>query len=503
MKRKIFKLHFVLLILAQLFLSSCDEQLEEVPLDKFSSDNFFQSKSDVEAYVYGFYPQLKQFVTGPFDSRLFHFLEGGADDVFIGVNRSNQAEQELGIGVIAVENGIVYETWTRFYSTLNRVNGLIELLPTFAFLGENDQKQYMSEAKYIRAFIYFHIVRLWGDALMPLLPTKTQHDFLAKTPASEIYSQIIADLEEVESLNALPQSEWPGGGKERPTMGAVKMVLADVYMTMAGYPINDNSKWNDALTRIDQLMTMNYSLQGNYEDIFDVDNLFGDEAIVEFTYDISLDNGLGSQLQFLSFYKGPGSNKTRFGWGNCFNGTRSLASHFEEGDLRRIMLKDSVLWEENWISLQNPTIYKYVDKHNYGLGVKVNRTNNNLRLYRFADVLLRKAEIENEINGPGQAAYDAINNVRQRAGLEPLSGLSKEEFKLALIKERRSELFMELKRWFDLKRWHILAETVNGTLMDPLLDTRIKTISEKNYLFPIPFLEMEANPLITENNPGY
>ena len=165
-----------------------------------------------------------------------------------------------------------------------------------------------------------------------------------------------------------------------------------------------------------------------------------------------------------------------------------------------------------------PRFRKYIDSLNYANPNSVGNVagqNTNTIVIRYAEVLLIKAEAENELNGPTQAAYDAINEVRKRAYWSPyaqkylqpsdgtpieLSGLTQEQFREALRKERWNEFILEGQRWFDLIRWHILLKTVKENT-DPS-DLKYQNVSKRNYLLPIPNNQIELNPNL-EQNWGY
>ena len=148
--------------------------------------------------------------------------------------------------------------------------------------------------------------------------------------------------------------------------------------------------------------------------------------------------------------------------------------------------------------------------------------NTNTAIIRYAEVLLIKAEAENELNGPTQAAYDAINEVRRRAYWSPylniqntpsdgspleLSGLTKEQFRDRLREERRLEFILEGQRWFDLIRWHILVKYVKENTPPNIPENgsatnKVKNVSKRNYLLPLPQTQLDLNPNL-EQNWGY
>ena len=122
-------------------------------------------------------------------------------------------------------------------------------------------------------------------------------------------------------------------------------------------------------------------------------------------------------------------------------------------------------------------------------------------LLRYADVLLMYAEAANEASGgPTQDAYDALNQVRSRSNEQDTSNLNQEQFRSLVLEERGKEFYQENNRRFDLIRWGIFLQVMNqvGTM-----ENVIKTRSQKNLLFPIPQSELDANKLISGNNPGW
>ena len=172
-----------------------------------------------------------------------------------------------------------------------------------------------------------------------------------------------------------------------------------------------------------------------------------------------------------------------------------------------------------------PRFRKYIDSLNFANPASsgnVAGQSTNTTVIRYAEILLIKAEAENELNGPTTAAYDAINQVRRRAYWSPynnvqntpsdgsaldLSGLTQEEFRERLREERRLEFILEGQRWFDLVRWHILikyvkANTPNDEETIGTKTTKVQNVSKKNYLLPLPLNQITLNPNL-EQNWGY
>ena len=163
-----------------------------------------------------------------------------------------------------------------------------------------------------------------------------------------------------------------------------------------------------------------------------------------------------------------------------------------------------------------PRFRKYIDSLNFAnpasSGNAAGQSTNSV-VIRYGEVLLIKAEAENELNGPTAAAYDAINQIRRRAYWSPylniqntpsdgspleLSGLTQEQFRQAVRDERWKEFILEGQRWFDLVRWHILVKHVkaNAPASEPL---KIQNVSKRNYLLPLPQDQLILNPNLTQN----
>ena len=263
-----------------------------------------------------------------------------------------------------------------------------------------------------------------------------------------------------------------------------------------------------------------HSLNPSYEQLFRNYCEFKVEP-KESIFEIAFFNpeGANNGSGLIGTYNGPPANLNYiYGRANSFfNTTPLFRASFAENDIRRDIavadfeiLADGTLkpipeskdhlytpgkWRRNW-HVQEPK--------------DPNNTDVNFVYLRYADVLFMRAEAENEVNdGPNAAAYAAINEVRQRAGLDALSGLSKEDFFEALQKERTWELCFEGWRKFDLIRWNKLGDALRKTQSD-LVQHRenFPYVAGENFddnkdeLWPIPQFDMDKN-LNLFQNPGY
>ncbi|MEX2403687.1 MAG: RagB/SusD family nutrient uptake outer membrane protein, partial [Balneolales bacterium] len=144
-----------------------------------------------------------------------------------------------------------------------------------------------------------------------------------------------------------------------------------------------------------------------------------------------------------------------------------------------------------------PYLKKWTDIGRDNLAERGNNTDTQIPIYRYAEILLFIAEAENEANsGPTPEAYLAINEVRERAGIDPLSGLGQEQFREAVRKEREFELAFELKRFYDIKRWDIFMEVFTE------YPNSQGNVQEHHVYYPIPQREIQLNPGLGPNE-GY
>lgn len=486
---KIMKKIFLIIISLNLFgLFSCEDRLEEEVYSFLSPANFYNTYDQGNAGVLGIYEY--------FNNRLWKGWHGlqrpliYLTDNHLPGGAIGQADpMEMYNYTFSGNNFFVQGIYEYSYIVIFRCNTIIEALSDKEF---DRVEELIGEAMFLRAHAYFNLVRLYGKVPL-ILNTKdgaNATDF-GRAPVNDVYSQIIDDLKYAEEN--MPEEAETG----RPGKYAAKTMLADVYLTMAGKEVNDAAKLQLARNKAKEVMDAGvYQLVDDFWATHAKQFNNGPEHI----FTIQAYEDIRTHLQLGNWYW---PTDWRGGSGRAqATPTQDALDAFEIGDER---FDDTFLqWyydkNDNLITL-NPRneseayVIKFadVDANNDQIG----QDDANLNIYRYAEVLLIFAEAENELNGPTQAAYDAINEVRNRAELDELSGLSKDEFREALRKERRTEFYFEFKRWFDLKRWGNLVTTIKN-------HNPAKNIQSYHNLWPIPFNALELNPgLNGEQNPGY
>ncbi len=375
------------------------------------------------------------------------------------------------------------EVWENNYQGIARANQALKYLPNLD-IDDVLKQRLIGETKFLRSIFYFRLVRMFGG--VPLIKSvpdiQNQDDInVANTRATrqEVYDFIIKDLDEA-SKN-LPAS-YSGNDIGRATKGAALTLLAKVNM----YQEN----WQEVYDLTNQVMGMGYSLTPDYSEIWREIGENNEESIFEIQARGETPN-LGVQGYSVSQgARGAG------GWGWGFNTpTQDLADAYEPGDTRRdatIIFRGETLWDGLLVpnTVSNPMYNQkaYVSKTDETFDGDDWNSNKNVRILRYAEVLLMNAEAALYVGGD---AATPLNMVRHRAGLgdAPVVDI------MAVWKERRVELAFEHDRYFDLVR--------QGRAGEVLRAQGKNFVDNKNELFPIPQNQIDLSGGLLVQNPGY
>lgn len=482
------------ILLFILLFTACDDFLNEVPKDTVNSSNFYKTEADAIAAVNAAYQPLqwpKLFNLRMWTSDIF----AGNSIVGAGGGTDGQETQDLANFVTTPDNAGVLDLWRGPAPGILYSNVVLEKVPAIE-MDEALKNRILGEAKFLRGLYYFILVRYFGDVPLILTPQYPGDDLRpSRTPAAEVYAQIIKDL--TEASEQLPsRASYGSGDVGRASKGAALGMLAKVYLTLG--------QWAQVVALCEQIETSGYALNDNYADNFSPVTENSIESLFEVQYfgktAASFWND-DNQASWTSTFTGPrNSNMVEGGYG-WNQPTQEFIDAYEPGDLR---MDITVLYEggeqfdgQDYSASYSTTGYnlrKFLVPRS--LSSAYDTSPLNFPVLRFADVLLMKAEALNELSRTTEAE-DPLNEVRNRAGLGDLTGLSQNAFRDAVLHERRMELAFEGHRWFDLIR------VQNGNYGLEFLHSIGKTnASEKFLLLPIPQLERAANPNLTQN-PGY
>lgn len=475
---------------ALLSFNACDKFLELEPesqsiaVTNTNADSiFFKSASEVEAALAGAYADFKNEYY-----QLDYFVNGDAqaDDAYAGGD--NPANFQIDDYKLDATNSNVSRDWRYLYSTIGKCNAVINNVGavTDPALSAGRKEEILGEAAFIRAFMYFQAVQLWGDVPLQLKEVKTisaanladiyPQIFPARATQAEVYAQIIADLE-----TALPRVRTTAPHKGYATKGAVNAVLAKVYATQEPHDWAKVKQYCDAVTG------GGYSLLADYDQLWNNANENSAESIFEINYNGgSSDGNWGTKI-----FRG-------LDWKKFNLPANDLVAAFDaEGDMKRknasiVFLDVSGKWSDpHWPQTHYPFINKW---HNFQEG-----SNQNYIFIRLADILLLKAEALNEL-GDQPGAMALVNQIRARVNLPASTASAPADVRLAIAKERRLELAFEGHRWYDLKRTGRAIEVMNN--VDDGSGNKPYSLTQNRLVWPIPQAELDKNAKLTQN-PGY
>ncbi len=501
--RKTFNSFFVSSIILCLALVSCDNILNTEPVNRIGSTQFFQNENQVEQAVIGAYAKLQDMYNSH-----WRFAEQRSDNTIVQFNDANRGQHptwEIDEFIMTPSNIALEPYWEDIYEGIQRCNAVLSNIDNAQFNTDGLREQLMGEAKFLRAFYYFNLVRLFGDVPLILEEVESPDEAFStleeRTDAQTVYDQIIMDATDAAAV--LPES-YSSEKKGRATEGAARTLLADIYLTRENY--------SSALAELERVMELGYSLLNDYEAVFDPDNKNHSESIFDVNYaELESNLSLGSNFIYQFAPHNSGTNITGDNAGNPLGlnlPTRDIFNAYEPGDIRK---NASIAFyvdpgnSQYGIAVEDTILYiKKVDHPHSVRGV----TNVNWPVYRYAHVLLMMAEVINELDGPTGEAYSYLNQVRQRAELDDLDpGLSQSEFREAVYQEQRVELAFENHRWFNLIRTGRAQNTMqqHGEEVKDIqrhLREPVYVIEEYKLLYPIPARELTLNPDL-EQNPGW
>ena len=484
--------------------TSCDDEfLNKTDPTVLVSDNFYRTETQLIQAVNGVYGQLR-----PWHLNQWQYTEFISDNTTLHFNPGNRGN---GPSLEALEfwqynpaTSNITNLYNSTYAIMVNVNTSLSKLPE-SNASEAIKNRSEGELKMIRAYLYFHLVQHFGDVIVITEPVSSPAEAFEynRSPVETVYQQILSDLNDAVGL--LPSS-YGADDIGRVTKGAAMSLLGKVHLTRKNYA--------EAIDALTQVTSLGYGLLQDYGAVFDPQNKNHQESIWDIQYQGDNQFGVGSNFIYTfapresvgAVIDFPGQDGG--GWNTP---TNEIIALYEEGDLRK-----EVSLKEGYTSLDGDYIaVPYINKFHHPHSIR-GVTNDNWPVIRYADVLLMLAEAINEVEGPTATAFGYLNEIRDRAGLEPVNGLGKDEFREVLLNERRIELAFENHRWFDLKRTKTESELVNMLNAYGLRERANPTTSREGIpfsnndfifeaheiLFPIPQDQMRINSSLVQN-PGY
>jgi hypothetical protein len=559
MKRILKRTNFVALMLVALATTSCeDDYLSTPPADKLTSDGFYQTPGQSEQGVIGIYAGLRDLSRDEF----LYMSEFRSDNIWVRPQPDGVREtSEISNFRAGPDLSYFNSTWNAWYKIIYNANIAIQKVAECDF-GSNEalKNQLLGEARFLRGWAYFELVRLYGNVPIidaPKSPNEVMN--IGLSPANEVYDKmVIPDLKTAKELLPLDADMLDATGAKKPASGradkiAAQAMLARAYMTMAGFPVNDAAAKALAKTELKAVVDFSEANGNKYwapdstewrkQWISENNNKYSIFAIQHRS------GGSGNSAIFETGASCPPSyTSIRVYETNALDVwvEKSLVYEFQKtyagGNLDARGLGHSVLLgydaEPNWPARApqlealyvgqsseqvpaNAIFYKYLNSKikrsalGYTANIETGMTDYrdwpvNCPVIRYEDVLLMYAEVLAGEGVVGDAspntttALGIVNKIRARAGCDPVTAADGAVLEL-VKKERRLELFGEGVRWFDLVRWNDWKATITDRFNaygNPA-GSEVANIKDGRHLFPIPMNQLNVKPGLYKQNEGY
>ena len=499
MKKMKNKINYLFLIVLFTSFLGCSDLLEEVPVSDLSVENSFKTEADAKAAIIGVYNSLQ--------------LEGvyGKSQTLFSTDEHNAGSKVplsgLNLYTFTADNvEVILPIWRDHYEGINRANLAISKIPGIT-MNVDERNTLVAEAKFIKALLYFNLIRYYGDVPYKEAETTSLNDLnIPRTPVATIYENMIRDLE----YGVINLKVKAAGLAGHATQDAAKTLLASIYLTRGSMARRDNTgngiaDFTLAARYSKEVMDSNrYRLCPYFPDAFIVQNKNNDEIVFDVQFK-SPGLGVGNTIGLNMGIPSTASGVDNLSAGGSQGAIRANVYHqfyYEAADSIRMkwtnarILINAATGGYSVVSAvsTNPPVsaakFRRYPVRSPGFVLQTNDYDVNWPIFRYSEVALIYAEASNEINGPNQLAINALNLLRSRARNTNVGGIHRDilprsltlqrsiglvdltltnslvstqaAFRNYINLERSRELSQEGKRWFDLVRWGILKSTLRG-----------------------------------------
>ncbi len=513
---------FIILTLSGLFAAGCNtDLLDTAPHNKYVQSNFWKSQEAANAYLTGAYAVLRYSglyggtATPLWMETLTPNAYNDGSDAWNVIASGNQS---------ASTGGIIANRWAHCYAGIGRCNTFLANVNKVD-MDEALESRMRGEAHFLRAIFYFNLQNYWGDVPLILDPPdpKTQSD-LPRTPRAEVVQQILKDLDSAAML--LPLS-YGAADLGRATKGAALALKARLLLFEAS-PLfnteNDKSKWKAAAEAAKAVMDMGqYALYPDYRALFLPENENNEEVIfdVQFIYPDEgnsfdlIDRQYNSNAPLLSLAQAYDMNNglpitdqaSGYDPENPYKNRdpRLYATIVFPGDKYMGQTVTEDRFAITGFGVEKYSIYTEEKPDPALADLKSGQSYTNYIVLRYADILMMYAEAQNEYSGPDASVYEAVNKVRERAGMPDLpAGLSQEDMRARIHHERRIEFACEGYYYNDIRRWKTAEKVMNAPIKAyDGSEIAVRSFNpDRDYWWPITQSQLDLNPNL-EQNPGY
>lgn len=506
------KNYLVGLILAAGLFTSCTD-LEPEIYSNLTTANAYKTESDIQAALVGLYADM---TPGPGDAYMYY---GGyivmITDYATDMGYSTAAGDPTKMSTMTYDSNNRYfsSNWRDMYRVISNANVILDNVDAID-MSEENKKLVKGQAKFLRALCYRDLTDAFGP--VPFFTSLIEDPFIMSnatlTPVSEIEKALIEDLKEC--INYLPAS-WDGQDLARATSGAAATLLGKIYLR--------NHDYTNARTYIDMVLNSGkYALESDFKYVWSENNKYGKEMIFAILHESSQNGGE------ITNHFGPQDHPDVPGRWQYYGVSLPFWRSYDKEDPRREFYyydytgasnRDDksqygfhyMVPEEGVVEVPNDTT-KYMQnvatmKYSYDMISDAYYDGRTICIFRLSDVILCKAEIENNLNGPS-AALPYLNQIRARAGAPEYGKHNRfpapstvEDMNTAILKERGYELAFEFQRRADLIRFGKYEETVNAHLKKLGISKPTNVTSSLRY-FPYPLNDAQLNPNLEAENPS-
>ncbi len=515
---------FILLAIVINLVSCKKDFIDLTPPSNLNATAFYKTQQDMNQATLSAYGNLRALYNATY-VRIGEIRSDNTTYSWLSGNPANEKGIDEFASPLLPENGFVGELWDESYKTILRCNIVIGRSGTATFSDEKLRNQYIAEARFLRALVYFWLNRSFGgfglnnELLGPIKVDKELSQAeayeLGRAPLEEVYNFVVDDLKFAEAN--LPES-YGSTDKGRVTKAGASALLGKVYLTMAGYPLNKGTEYYNLASQklLEVINNSMYALVPSYKDLFDVAKKNSSESLFEVQY-----------------MKGAPNAATGSPWNNNFaprfsdkevvlvgdkggenSPTGDMSKAYEVGDPRKyVSMRDGWVNAKTGVFQAEPYVCKYYDVSSSG-----SDNGNNWIELRLGDVYLMYAEALVRAGGDRATALLYLNKIRARARNTPgdpqapgnpnllrdyttADFASDQDLLRAIENERRVELAFENHRWFDLVRTGRAQEVM---VREQQVDGyNAFTWSDNALAYPIPMTVMQSNPGKIIQNKGY
>lgn len=451
-----------------LSLGACTKQLDQQPITSKSLGNFLKTESEVEEYINAVYGTLQ--LNGLYGQYLPPMGEIQSDNTFDEVPANdNGVYGQLDQFTTIASNGMISDMWKASYQGIQRANTVLNRIDAINYNVAAIKQARKGEMHFIRALLYFNLVRIFGDVPLVTKETTNPNEFFGqgRTPKDQVYAQVISDLN-----NAIQELPETTGTQGKAIKTAGQALLGKVYLTLG--------QFNESKTVLTAVVASGkHTLLADPADIFSLNNKNNNEII----FAVQFASGINGNTEGSSAFQQFSPSGSVSGAKGHNLPTKSLYQLYTTADKRKTAYVGVTSTGVPFCNKLKPSTTTPADG------------GSNIVVLRYADVLLMLAETENELGNP-DAARTYLNLVHKRAGLTELPLQSQNDTRASIALERRLELIGEGHRWFDLLRTGTALSVMNAWFSDQGINIRI---AQRDLLLPIPQDQIDTDPSIKQN----